>query len=88
MGKFGTNVFQVNIYKKVSNLDEPFWGLTKNRLDQLAADAQDYCVQFDYPDGSIVLTSAQVSQLVKNKNVATDGDYKISLSDIEQVLPL
>lgn len=79
---FGNNVFPANIYRKISTLDKPFWGLTKNRLDQLDADSHDYYVQFDYPSGSIVLTSDQVQQLLSGKKPAYDGDFKIVMSDL------
>jgi len=77
----GKNVTQANIYRKVSNLNNPFWGLTKNRLDQLENDGCDYYVRLDYPNGSIVLTSNEVKALISKKSVAQDGDYKITLSD-------
>jgi len=79
----GKNVTQANIYRKVSNLDKPFWGLTKNRLDQLDKEPNDYYVRLDYPGGSIVLTSDEVKTLVSNKQVAQDGDYKMTLSDFK-----
>ncbi|WMJ77551.1 MULTISPECIES: hypothetical protein [unclassified Sedimentibacter] len=77
----GKNVTQANVYRKVSNLSKPFWGLTKNRIDQLDKEGYDYYVRLDYPAGSIVLTSDQVKTLVSKKVVAKDGDYKITLSD-------
>ena len=88
MSDLGKNVSKQHVYRKVSTLKVPFWGITKNRLEQLDADDLDYSVQFDYPDGSIVLTSEQVKDMISGKKVADDGDYKISLNDIEKVLPI
>lgn len=79
----GKNVHQVNMYRKISNLPQPFWGVTANRINQLNNEPIDYYVQFDYPGGSIVLTSSQLNNLLKNKSVAQDGDYKIVLSDLQ-----
>lgn len=77
----GKNVSQANIYHKVSSLSKPFWGLTKNRIDQLEKEPNDYYVRLEHPNGSIVLTSGEVKALISKKQVAQDGDYKITLSD-------
>ncbi len=71
------------LYRKVSNANPPFWGITKNRIDQLNSAAYDYKVQFDFFEKSIILTSKQIKDITSNKNVAGDGDYKIKLADLK-----
>lgn len=85
MSNLGKNVKDAKIYTKISNLEPPFWGITQNRLKQLK-DEKDFYVRFDYPKGSIVLTSDQIEELIKDKNVAQDGDYKIVLKDLKEIL--
>ena len=82
----GKNVSKTNTYEKKSNLSTPFWGLTKNRLDQLDAEPEDYNVRLDYPNGHITLSSQQVKDLLSNKKVAGDGDYKVNSEDIIEYL--
>ena len=50
----GKNVSKENIYRKISNIEPPFWGLTKNRIEQLEAEEEDFYVRFDYNGGSIL----------------------------------
>lgn len=85
MSDLGKNITNAKIYTKISNLEQPFWGMTKNRLEQLKQE-EDFYVRFDYPKGSIVLTSEQIEELIKDKNVAQDGDYKIVLKDLKDIL--
>ena len=86
MGNLGNNVSVANVYTKISNMDKPFWGLTKNRINQLIAEELDFYIRFNYMDGSITLTSTQVETLLKNKKVASDGDYKINLDDLKRIV--
>lgn len=85
MNNLGNNVSIVNVYRKVSNMTKPFWGVTANRIKQLDNEPIDYYVQFDYPDGCIVLTSSQIKDILINKLIAHDGDYKINLSDLRTI---
>lgn len=80
----GKNVTLANIYCKTSNLPKPFWGLTKNRLDQLKVAGKDYYVILKYRGGQIILTSDKVDKLISKKNAANDGDYKIHFSDVKE----
>lgn len=82
---YGKNVRSVNVYHKVSNLKKPFWGLTKNRLDQLKKAPNDYCVVLEHLGGKIILTSQAVDNLIKTKKVANDGDYKIKMRDLDNL---
>lgn len=87
MNKLGNNVTMSHVYKKTSSLAKPdcFWGLTRNRLDQLKNEGE-YYVRFDYPQGSIVLTDQQIDLLLADKSVASDGDYKIKWNDLTKLI--
>jgi hypothetical protein len=85
MENFGTNITDVKVYSKVSNIEPPFWGITENRIKQLKSSGVNFYVRFDYPKGSITLTSEQVDELLKGKKVAGDGDYKIVLEDLKKI---
>lgn len=82
--RLGKNVTLANIYCKTSNLPKPFWGLTKNRLNQLRIAGKDYYVILKYRGGKIILTSDDVDELISKKNAAKDGDYKITFSDVKK----
>ncbi|MEG0178182.1 MAG: hypothetical protein RR612_08870 [Oscillospiraceae bacterium] len=85
----GKNVSKVNmnVYRKVSNITPPFWGVTASRIDQLETEEEDFYVEFVYNKGSITLTSGQIKTLLSTKKVNKDGDFKIVLKDLAPWVP-
>lgn len=89
MSSLGKNITSNNVYKKISNIEKaPFWGLTKNRIEQLFEQKEDlnkdFYIRLDSLNGSITLNSDQVAELLKDKQPASDGDYKILKKDLEK----
>lgn len=85
----GRNVYEiegVNVYAKVSNDGINFWGITKNVIDKLEVDyntnGTEYVVVLIANSGKMVLSRNDINNILSNKTAATDGDYKILVSDI------
>ncbi len=83
--EMGRNISEARVYTKRSSLPAPkaFWGLTLNRLNQLKECGEEFYVRFDFPNGSFVLSKEQVQCLLAEKEVAGDGDYKITYSELK-----
>lgn len=74
----------LKLYVKISNIDYPFWGITKNRIELLKRDKEscDYAVLLVGKNNYQILSSMEIENILSSKEVANDGDYKITLADI------
>lgn len=80
---------EFHVYSKISRSNRPFWGLTKNRLDQLdqafRQQGIDYMIELisTATGTKFLLTSRQTKAMLRKKFPANDGDYKLTMKDMK-----
>jgi len=77
---------ECSLYIKESHALKPFWGLTENILKALQSFNSKWFVVFlDTSSKTLyVVPGKQILLIVSSKNLASDGDYKINISDVEK----
>lgn len=84
--RYGNNILCVSkngkeiikLYVKICNAKKPIWGLTKNRLDLLNENENNYVVILTYLTDCYIYHREQVTQLIKSASLGGGGDYKIT----------
>ena len=77
----------INYYEKTYNgqINRPFWGLTYNVLNKLKKDKLSYYVKLVWiGQGGIIINETELKKILKDKALASDGEYKIQYNDLNK----